>query len=329
VSSSADRQIDGLIHAYELDGAGGGRPLEWSDCSALEALGKPLWIHFNFMAKDAREWIQGNEKIDPVIADALLDSDSRPRTLNYGAGLLAIFRGVNTNPGADPEDMVSIRIWIDGNVVITTCRRNLLSVEALRQKVAAGDGPKSPAEFLLMLVEQLDDRIDPVVDELDETIEQAELSFEAGNAASYRGEFSAIRRQAARIRRFLSPQRDGLERLARETTSLLTEGDRFVLREESNRLTRQLETLDLVRERAMVAQEEIVAVLAQQQNSRMYLLAIVAAIFLPLSFLTGLLGMNVAGMPGLNNEQAFSIAVVLMSLVGVAIMILFKLKKWL
>ncbi len=109
----------------------------------------------------------------------------------------------------------------------------------------------------------------------------------------------------------------------------MSDADRFELREEADRLTRYLEDLDLVRERAMVAQEELLANYAQEQNSRMYLLAIVAAVFLPLSFLTGLMGMNVAGLPGTENPAAFLLLVLLM--IGVAVAILFALKwrRWL
>ncbi len=146
---------------------------------------------------------------------------------------------------------------------------------------------------------------------------------------AYTPEFINLRRQAVRIRRFLVPQRDGLERLSRQQTELMSDADRFELREEADRLTRYLEDLDLVRERAMVAQEELLANYAQEQNSRMYLLAIVAAVFLPLSFLTGLMGMNVAGLPGTENPAAFLLLVLLM--IGVAVAILFALKwrRWL
>ena len=90
-----------------------------------------------------------------------------------------------------------------------------------------------------------------------------------------------------------------------------------------------LEDLDLVRERALVAQEEFLGMIANEQNNRMLLLSIVAAIFLPLSFLTGLMGMNVAGLPGTENNWAFGIIVFLMTLIAVLILLLFRARKWL
>ena len=78
----------------------------------------------------------------------------------------------------------------------------------------------------------------------------------------------------------------------------------------------------------MVSQEEFLGIVAHEQNARMLLLSIVAAIFLPLSFLTGLMGMNVAGLPGTVNEYAFSLLVALMVLVAGGILLLFRAWRW-
>ena len=60
----------------------------------------------------------------------------------------------------------------------------------------------------------------------------------------------------------------------------------------------------------------------------MFVLSIVAAIFLPLSFLTGLMGMNVAGLPGLVNPWAFWVLVAVMLVISIGILAVFRLKKW-
>ena len=105
--------------------------------------------------------------------------------------------------------------------------------------------------------------------------------------------------------------------------------DLAALREEANRLTLILENLDLVRERAMVAQEEFLALLAHEQNTRMLLLSIIAAVFLPLSFLTGLMGMNVAGLPGTESPAAFWAVSIIMLAIAALILVLLRRKGWL
>ena len=89
-----------------------------------------------------------------------------------------------------------------------------------------------------------------------------------------------------------------------------------------------IEDLDSARERAAVTQEELSSRLSEQMDKRMYLLSVVAVIFLPLTFLTGLLGINVEGIPGAKHEWAFFI--VCSVLVGFLILMFsfFRHKRW-
>jgi zinc transporter len=321
--------IAGLIFAYELDGSGGARPLLQNEVEKSAEGPRLTWAHLDLTAPEGRNWIRKFGGVTSDIADILLEEDTRPRTFQHDNGLVVILRGVNLNAGAEQEDMVAIRLWMDSRQIISTQRRSLQSVAGIQTDLLSGSGPTTPAEFLLRLIEQLGNRIEPMIDQLEETIEAAEHTFSGDGTAEYRGQLSALRRRAAQIRRFLTPQREALDRLSREPLELLSDSDRFKLREEVDQITRYLETLDLARERAMVAQEEVIAQLAQEQNRRMYVLSIVAAIFLPLSFLTGLLGMNVAGLPGLEDEDGFLISAGFMLLVAVAIVVIFRIKKWL
>jgi len=110
---------------------------------------------------------------------------------------------------------------------------------------------------------------------------------------------------------------------------VLLENEVFDLREEANHLTRQIEDLDLARENALVTQEELMNRVAMEQNSRMYVLSVVAAIFLPLTFVTGLLGMNVAGLPGTEDPNGFLYSSLIMVACLAALIGYFRLRRWL
>ena len=115
----------------------------------------------------------------------------------------------------------------------------------------------------------------------------------------------------------------------RQPPDVLSETEAQRLREEADHITRYIEDLELTREHAIVAQEELLNRVVEEQNSRMYLLSIVAAIFLPLTFVTGLLGMNVAGLPGTDNPSGFMFSVATLAALGVALVLYFKRKGWL
>ncbi|MEJ8567839.1 zinc transporter ZntB [Elongatibacter sediminis] len=321
--------IEGLVCAYDLDGFGGASPLAWDALGGATPDGRVRWIHLDFTHTRARQWLRTESGIPDTVVEAMLEEDIRPRSLQHGNGVLTILRGVNMNAGSPVEDMVSIRLWLEPGRIISTRRRRLKAVRRIRAELADGKGPTGPADFLLTLLDYLGERIGEVVDTIDESIESAELAMEASRAKTYRGEFGQLRRKTALIRRYLAPQREALDRLSRMQSPLFEPHDSIALMEATNQMTLLVEDLDLARERAMVAQEEILSVLATEQNTKMYLLSLVAAVFLPLSFLTGLMGMNVAGLPGTENPASFTILAVVMVAIGVGILWLFRLKKWL
>jgi len=119
-----------------------------------------------------------------------------------------------------------------------------------------------------------------------------------------------------------------MDRLCRSPVPVLSTAETQELREQADGMTRHLESLDLARERAVVVREEYMSLLAQKQNERVYILTLVAAVFLPLTFVAGLLGMNVAGLPGTEHPAAFMISMALMAGLGVGLVAFFKWKRW-
>ena len=286
------------------------------------------WTHHDFTTPEGIRAVKSEPGIVEVIESALLDEDSRPRTLPMAEGTLVILRGVNLNPGAGFDDMISIRVWATPDKVVSTGRRHLRSVEALRAEIEANTGPASGGEFVCALVTRLNNFLGEAVEALEQRLEEAESRIAETRAIALNSPFSLLRRQCARVRRYLAPQREALEHLLKSPGALLNTDQVAILREETNRLTLILEDLDLVRERAMVAQEEFLGILAHEQNARMLLLSIVAAVFLPLSFVTGLFGMNVAGLPGTVEPKAFLLLMVLMTAIAAGILLLFRHRRW-
>ena len=109
----------------------------------------------------------------------------------------------------------------------------------------------------------------------------------------------------------------------------MPEPDALKLRELANRTTIAVEELDALQERLIAVQDDHDLDVARRQARHGYVLSIAAAIFLPLGFLTGLFGVNIGGMPGIDNPWAF--AILCLSMVGLAALMYFALKalRWL
>ena len=320
---------DGLIFAYILDGNGGGKQVGWEEIAGWKPRQGILWMHLDYSNQNVQQWLYEQSDLEDVISDALTEEDSRPRCTPFQEGLLLGLRGVNLNPGADPEDMVGIRIWFEKDRIISTRRRKILSVADIRETIGQGNGPESISDFLVMITGRMMERMRQVIDDLEDAVADVEDQVLTSENSQLRSELASLRRQAISLRRYLSPQREALSRLLTDKIAWLDESDRIRLREVYDQLIRHIEDLDEARDRAAVTQEQLINSLSEQMNNKMYILSIVAAIFLPLGFLTGLLGINVGGIPGADSNMGFFIFVILLVIVVVFQIWLFKKKKWL
>jgi zinc transporter len=319
---------DGLICALLLDGRGGGREVGWPEIRTWRAEKGLIWLHLDRAGVEAKRWLREDSGLDPVIARALLVEDVRPRELRIDDGLLVTLRGVNLNPGADPEDMVAVRIWLEPARIVTVRHRRLMAVGDLREALAAGRGPTCAGGFLVMLSDRLIERMGPVIDDLIDEVDRLEDAVVTAHSADLRGDLAGMRREAISLRRYLAPQREVMARLAMEHASCLAPEHKSLLREIGDRTTRYVEDLDAARERAGVVQDELNNLIADQMNRTMYLLTVVAAVLLPPSLVTGLLGINVGGIPGTDNPLAFLMVIVLIALLAVVEIAILRHLKW-
>ena len=285
------------------------------------------WVHLQSDESDAEQLLD-TLALPSSVADSLMALQTRPRVLPIKEGALIFLRGINANPGADPDDMVSLRLWLTPTLMVTARRQNrrLMSVQDTREMIESGDAPATTAELLVTLLTRIADRIHDKIEDIDEQLAQYETA-DALNKQD-RQQLAMLRRQTAIIRRHLAPQRDALDTLIR-LPNLINDSLIFELRDQADRMTRYVEDLDLTRERSLVLQDELRNQIADQQGIRMYVLSMITAIFLPLSFLTGVFGMNVAGLPGTEAPDAFTTLMMAMGGIAVVMLIAMLWKRWL
>jgi zinc transporter len=288
----------GLVCAYRFDGQGGAEALDWQTLpSAADAAN--TWVHLYLDDDRARNWLLEESGIPLVAAEALLYEETRPRCTPIGDGLLLNLRGVK-----------------------------LITIADIRERLHTGRGPKNSSEFLLDVTSHLLDRMGPVIADLDDAIDAIEDRVLADTQSSIRGELWRLRRQAIALRRYISPQRDAMARLVTERISWIDSQTSQRLREVADRITRYVEDLDSGRERASIVQDELTTRLSEKMNRNMYVLSVIAGIFLPLSLLTGLLGINVGGIPGDKWPWAFTVVTIGLFVVGFVEYFLFRRLKW-
>lgn len=320
---------DTFICGYSLNGDGTGTQLTPEGLHAAEHDGKPVWVHLSARSASAKEWLAKDAGLpDSTLLKALLAEDTRPRILPREDGLLLILRGVNLNENAEPEDMISIRIWIESRRFISVQLRNLRGVAEMQNLLESGEGPIDINDMLTTFIEGSIKRLSPVLGDLADGIDELEDQILQMQLPGVREQIISIRRRTSIFNRFLSPQKDIVGRLIGLEGLKLTDNLQRRMLEAHNDMTRFVEDLQTLRERAQAVQNEVANILAARLSRNTYVFSIIAAIFLPLSFLTGLLGINVPGIPGEEDPEAFLIFCGILISVVVVQVVLFKKLRW-
>jgi len=205
----------------------------------------------------------------------------------------------------------------------------VMAIQDIHEKLISGGGPTSLGEFFVAVVDRITERIGDVVADIEDRVAEVEDTILTAETEPLRPRLTELRRESISMRRYIAPQRDMLARLTHDRIAWLTENDQSLLREAAERTARYVEDIDAARERTLIAQEELNIKLSEQMNRAMYTLSIVAAIFLPLGLLTGLLGINVGGIPGTESPNAFLIVTLLLIVLAIILVAWFRKIKWL
>ncbi len=292
----------GVIWAYRFDTEG--RPsLIARDTLPDLAPGEGfVWLHLDLVHTRAQSWI-GEQELPDAAQETLLSQETHQR-LDHSAQLAWGVSHDLIRSIADKSDSVGALRWIIGDSFLLTGRREALhSIRMTAEALNRGEPAESPSALFEQIIEYIiDDITDSVVRLVDETdsVEDQILLDRLHDGPQRVG---AIRRTAVRLHRQLSGLHVLFRRFA-ETQSGRSAPD--AVKATAARLLQRVDTLhhdvQSVQDRARLLQDEIAARSANRTNRQLYVLSILTALFLPATFITGLFGINVKGLPWVESE---------------------------
>lgn len=320
---------NGLIFALLFDGQGGAAEIQADCLSEAFKSAQPKWLHFDQNHPQCRQVL---EQILPassrLVIDALLYEDVRGRAILLHGGILAIMRGVNMHQGYEPEAMVSLRCFLNDSLIITVRKYKVFAAEDLKQALLRGEGPLNSGDFLVQYSFFSMKNLSLPLRKLQNQIEFLEDMIVEENSDYSLKPVSDMRRTILHFLRHLEPQMEVYNSIKDMNLEFLDEITRLHLQEIYHDLCRIVGDLNSWRDRAKLVHEELASSISSKINEKLYILAILTAIFLPLSFLTGLFGINLGGIPGHDRTDAFTIFCLILFMVGIIELSLFRLKKW-
>lgn len=325
-SAATSGNLLGAATVLIFDGKGGVRRHTTEDEPKAPLRGFVL-IAGNSRAPEFRVWMKG--ELGDFHADLLSAPSTRARCTVVGDKALVVIRVAR--PGAEPDDMGRqlMSLLIEKGRVTIASELNVVDFLGIPKWESSHHAPVSPADLVARLGLRAADRMEPLVEMLGDRLDSIEESLIIEDMSKAQSRLSHLRRTMINFRRMVWPLRDTLNTLEIEDLSFFSSRDRLRLREASARSARLGDELQAMSERAVLVHEQIIDARAEQMNRTMLILAAVTVVFMPLTLITGALGMNVSGIPMASDPDAFWYVCGGLLVLAIGIVVWMRKRRWL
>ncbi len=327
-TSTGTQQMEeaGLIYAFAVTA---GKAVPYRPQSTQPApQADYVWIHVNLSTEPGRQWILRHSGLPAQLANTLLDRNEDDGAQVFGNGCAVVLEDRLREFDDDALALSELHMWLEAKRLITMRWRPLAATDKIRFRLEVGEAPKSASALFMALLEEnvadieaLGRRIRRRFDLLEDQV----LDDAVGGIA---GELGSVRRDAIKLRRRAIPLRQLLTRLQMVMPAWVKDDEGEDFDPMLGRVERATGDLQDCVEQSRLLHDEFSARNAERSGRNLYILSVLSAVMLPLNLVTGLFGMNVAGLPGLHDETAFWWIMAGMLIFTVLVMLWFKRKRW-
>ncbi|MCO6525005.1 MAG: zinc transporter ZntB, partial [Candidatus Schmidhempelia sp.] len=285
------------IYCYQLNGKGGANLIT---LEAVTSKLNPFWLHLDDKNQDTIQWLSNTDLIPDIAKTDMLNHDELPREVRFDitGGILVVLKGVNTTSNGLPAPPVAtLRFYITDTYIISIQHQKIKAVDQLHEQLNKNIGPVDVADWLVQIFENLTDYANSAVEKIHNQVIKLEDKVLSDKRIIPHKEMSHIRQQLILLRRILTPQRDIFTKISTERLSWIDDNDRQHMHDVSGRLNIYVSEIDSCLTRLASIIDQINSMLTESMNKRIYVMSLVSTIFLPLTFLTSLFGVNLSGIP--------------------------------
>lgn len=274
-----------------------------------------LWLHFNLANASTERWLRENSQSPEEFYETLHQGSRSTRIEHADQHLIAVINDVLHDFSFDPSEMATLWLHVSHGIMISARRKPLKSVDHLRNAVNTGEIFHSTMELLTHLLRDQADVLTGIVRDATTKIDEVEDHLLAERLSRKRANLGELRRLLVRLQRLLAPEPAALFRLLQKPPAWMADNDVHELRQSTEEFSVVLSDMASLQERIRLLQEEVAAHVGEQNNRSLFVLTVVTVLALPINITTGLMGMNVGGIPWAQNDNGFWIIVVLVSLI--------------
>ena len=269
--------------------------------------------------------------LSALLLEDVVDTQQRPKIDEYENHIFGVFKMLYLdNDKVLVSEHVALVLFEDCVMVFQELEEDVFGGVRNRIKAESSRIRAKGADYLFFaLIDAIIDNYFFVLENINSKIESLEDEVYNNPSTEIAQEIQKLKKEVMRVRRFVSPVRELVARLIDSESSLITKDTKLFLRDALDHCIEINESLQIYREMSMSLMEMYMSNMSNKMNEVMKVLTIMASIFIPLTFIAGVYGMNFENMPELHSKNGYFIVWGVMILLFIGMMIYFKRKKWL
>ncbi|OGF99048.1 MAG: magnesium and cobalt transport protein CorA, partial [Candidatus Glassbacteria bacterium GWA2_58_10] len=303
------------------------------DCFPCRDSQSTCWINVNGIHDlEVIEKLGRHFNLHPLLLEDVVNSDHRPKLEEYDDYLFIVLKMLYYDEEQEEIKAEQVSLILGRGYVISLEESEKDVFESVRERLRKGKGRirKLGADCLAhALIDAVVDNYFTVLEKLDDTIEDLEEELLANPSEKILEDIHNLKRELVFLRKSVWPLREVVSEMSRESSELISNDVLPFLRDVQDHTIQVIDTIEIFRDLISSILDTYLSSINNKLNAVMKVLTIIATIFIPLTFISGVYGMNFQYMPELHKPWGYPMALLTMAGVATIMLTYFKRKSWL
>jgi len=270
--------------------------------------------------------------IHPLVLEDIVNTNQRPKMEDYENYIFFVLKMLSVDNKTNMIHSEQVSIILGQNFVISFQEAVGDVFDAVRERIRKGKGRirKMDSDYLAhALIDAIVDNYYAILEKIGERVENIEQDVVSNPKPDILQQIYSLKSEMIYLRKSVWPLREVINGLLREESKLIKKGTHIYLRDLYDHTIQVIDTIETYRDMISGMLDIYMSSVSNKMNEVMKVLTIFAAIFIPLTFIAGVYGMNFQNMPELNWQWGYFVVLLIMLVVGVLLIFYFRRKKWL
>ena len=329
---SKDEMAEITLHRYNTEGIEVYQSEDVTEILQKMDLNQSNWINISALNNvEIVRQVGEHFSLHPLVMEDILTTQQLPNMEDYDTYIFFTLKMLSINPETHQIEQEHVSLILGDNYLLSFQERKVDVLKPLRERLQNHKGrirTKKVDYLLYALIDVIVDNYYLVTEDLNEKIAELELEMLAAPDHSSVEKVAGYKKRLLHLKRVIFPLREALRRLTKEEDELITSQTVHYIEDVISNVEHIIQTMETQREMLTQLMELYMSTLSNRMNNVMKTLTVIATIFIPLTFVAGVYGMNFEYMPELGWKWGYPAVWGVMFVIGLVMLLYMKSKKW-